>query len=141
MPVDRLLPWPPASPRPVPQDRRWQDRPVRRLRSALCVVSLAVLAACSTGSPLPDPRSTDSPDRAAAELAAGLTDKDLSAVEFVGATGAEVNQLYQPLVTGMGARRPTVTVASVVRRDSTATATLNTTWTFPGIEQGWTYTS
>jgi transpeptidase family protein/penicillin-binding protein/MecA-like transpeptidase family protein len=114
---------------------------VRRLRSALCLVSLALLAACSTGNPLPDPGPTDTPDRAAAELATGLTKKDLSAVEFVGATGAEVDQLYQPLVAGMGARQPKVTVASVARQDATAVATLNTTWTFPGIEQPWTYTS
>ena len=114
---------------------------MRRLRSALCMAVLTALAACSTGNPLPDPPSADSPDRAAAELATGLTNKDLSAVEFVGATGAEVNQLYQPLVAGMGARQPKVTVASVARQDSTATANLNTTWTFPGIEQAWTYTS
>ncbi len=114
---------------------------MRRLRSASCVVLLAVLlAACSPGNPLPD-GPTDSPDRAAAELATGLTKKDLSAVEFVGATGAEVNQLYQPLVAGMGARQPKVTVASVARQDGAATATLNTTWAFPGIEQVWTYTT
>ena len=55
--------------------------------------SLVVLAGCSTGNPLPDPGPTDTPERAAAELAAGLTKKDLTAVEFVGATGAEVNAL------------------------------------------------
>ena len=114
---------------------------MRHLRSALCLVLLAVLlTACTPGNPLPD-GPTDSPDRAAAELAAGLTKKDLSAVEFVGATGAEVNQLYQPLVAGMGARQPKVTVASVARQDSTATVTLNTTWVFPGIDQAWTYTT
>jgi transpeptidase family protein/penicillin-binding protein/MecA-like transpeptidase family protein len=102
---------------------------------------LALLAACSTGNPLPDPQPSDSPDRAAAELATGLTKKNLGAVEFVGATGAEVDQLYQPLVAGMGARQPKVTVASVARQDRTAVATLNTTWTFPGLQQAWTYTS
>jgi hypothetical protein len=114
---------------------------VRRLRSAFCLVVLAVLSACTPGNLLPDPPSSDSPDRAAAELATGLTSKDLSAVEFMGATGAEVNELYQPLVAGMGARRPQVTVASVARQGSTATATLNTTWAFPGIEQTWSYTT
>ena len=114
---------------------------MRRLRSAVCLVSLTVLAACSTGIPTPDPRPTDTPDRAATELATGLTNKDLTAVEFVGATGTEVNELYQPLVTGMGAREPQVTVASVNRQGSTATATLNTTWTFPGVEPNWSYTT
>jgi len=114
---------------------------VRRIRFAVGLVSLAVLVACTPGNPLPDPRPSDSPDRAAAELATGLTNKDLSPVEFVGATGAEVNQLYQPLVAGMGARQPKVTVASVTRQDTTAVATLNSTWTFPGVEQSWTYTS
>jgi cell division protein FtsI/penicillin-binding protein 2 len=114
---------------------------VRRLRSAVCLVSLTVLAACSAGIPTPDPRPTDTPDRAAAELATGLTSKDLTAVEFVGATGSEVNELYQPLVSGMGAREPQVTVASVNRQGSTATATLNTTWRFPGVTPTWSYTT
>ena len=114
---------------------------MRRLRSAVCLVSLAVLAACSTGIPTPDPSPTDTPDRAAAELATGLTKKDLNAVEFVGATGTEVNELYQPLVTGMGARQPRVTVSSVDRQGGTATATLNTTWAFPGVEQTWSYST
>ena len=114
---------------------------MRRLRSAVCLVSLTLLAACSTGIPTPDPRPTDIPDRAATELATGLTSKDLTAVEFVGATGTEVSELYQPLVTGMGAREPQVTVASVTRQGSTATATLNTTWTFPGVEPRWSYTT
>jgi hypothetical protein len=114
---------------------------VRRLRSAVCLACLVLLAACSPGNPVPDPGPPDSPDRAAAELAAGLTGKDLSAVEFVGATGAEVNELYQPLVAGMGAREPKVTVGSVARQGSTATATLNTVWAFPGVEQTWSYTS
>jgi cell division protein FtsI/penicillin-binding protein 2 len=113
---------------------------VRRLRSAVGLIVLAVLTACS-GNPLPDPPATDSPDRAASELAAGLTTKDLATVEFVGASGAEVNGLYRPLVAGMGARTPQVTVASVARQGSTATATLSTTWAFPGIEQNWSYTT
>ena len=33
-------------------------------------------------------------------------------MEFVGATGTEVNELFQPLVAGMGARQPRVTVSS-----------------------------
>ena len=104
----------PAPDDPSVRRRRWQvGRCAASAPPSVC--SLAVLAGCSTGIP-PDPRPTDTPDRAAAELAAGLTNKDLTAVEFVGATGTEVNQLFQPLVTGMGARQPRVTVSSVDRQ-------------------------
>ncbi|HEV2931289.1 MAG TPA: penicillin-binding transpeptidase domain-containing protein, partial [Propionibacteriaceae bacterium] len=58
---------------------------------------------------------------------------------FVGATGAEVNAVYQPLVAGMGARKPEVTVAGVARQGGSATTTLNVVWTFPGVEQRWAY--
>ena len=53
----------------------------------------------------PDPTDRR-PERAAAELAAGLSQEGPVAVEFVGATGPEVNALYQPLVAGMGPRQP-----------------------------------
>ena len=60
-------------------------------------------------------------------------------MEFVGATGAEVNALYQPLIAGMGPRQPQVTVAGVARQAGSATATLNVVWTFPGVPQTWSY--
>lgn len=112
---------------------------MRPLRLLVGPLVLALLGACSSNSPLPDPGPSDTPDRAAAELATGLTNKDLTAVEFVGASGAEVNGLYQPLVAGMGARQPKVTVTAVTRQDNTATATLSTTWAFPGLAQTWSY--
>jgi hypothetical protein len=98
-----------------------------------------MLAGCTTSRPGPDPNPADTPERAAAELAAGLTKKDLSAVEFVGATGTEVNAVYQPLVAGMGARQPEVSVGSVARQGGSATAKLNVVWTFPGVQQKWSY--
>ncbi|HEV2928043.1 MAG TPA: hypothetical protein VGW74_05080, partial [Propionibacteriaceae bacterium] len=85
---------------------------MRRLCSVLLSATV-VLAGCTTSRPAPDPSPTDTPERAAAELAAGLTKKDLSAVEFVGATGTEVNALYRSLIAGMGPRQPQVTVAGV----------------------------
>ncbi len=60
---------------------------------------------------------------------------------FIGATGAAVNELFQPLVAGMGPLKPNVTVASVARDRSSATARLSYTWTFPGVPQPWTYTT
>jgi hypothetical protein len=113
---------------------------VRRLCSALLAATV-VLAACTTSRPGPDPGPADTPERAAAELAAGLTKKDLSAVEFVGSTGPEVNALYQPLIAGMGPRQPQVTVAGVARQAGSATATLNVAWSFPGVSQKWSYTA
>ena len=62
-------------------------------------------------------------------------------MEFVGATGAEVNALLDPLVSGMGPLRPAVTVGAVNRQDDAATAALNVTWTFPGVPQTWAYAS
>jgi hypothetical protein len=112
---------------------------VRRLCSALLLATIVGLAGCTASRPGPDPSPVDTPDRAAAELAAGLTKKDLSAVEFVGATGAEVNALYQPLIAGMGARQPDVTVGGVTRQAGSATATLNVVWAFPGMQQTWSY--
>jgi hypothetical protein len=112
---------------------------VRRLCSALLLATIIALAGCTASRPQPDPSPAETPDRAAAELAAGLTKKDLSAVEFVGATGAEVNALYQPLISGMGARQPQVTVGGVSRQAGSATATLNVVWTFPGVSQTWSY--
>ena len=77
-----------------------------------CSPSRLLLVGCTATDPAPDPSPTggDGPDVAATTLAAGLAKKDLTAVEFVGATGAEVDKLFQPLVTGMGPHRPEVTV-------------------------------
>jgi hypothetical protein len=111
---------------------------VRRLCSVLLSATI-VLAGCTTSRPAPDPSPTDTPERAAAELAAGLTKKDLSAVEFVGATGTEVNALYRSLIAGMGPRQSQVIVAGVARQAGAATATLNVVWTFPGVPQTWSY--
>jgi len=41
----------------------------------------------------------------------------------------------------MGPLKPNVTVASVARDRSSATARLSYTWTFPGVPQPWTYTT
>ena len=88
--------------------------------------------------PNPDPNG-DGPDRAAAALAAGLSAKDLSPLPFVGSTGKAVNDVFQPLVAGMGPLKPSVTVASVSRDRSTATARLSFSWSFPGVPERWAY--
>src|SRR4029434_6703184 len=84
-------------------------------------------------------RDRNSPDRAAAALAAGLSAKDLSPLPFVGTSGTAVNDLFQPAVAGMGSLKPGVTVASVSRDGSSATARLSFSWTFPGVPERWTY--
>ena len=92
-----------------------------------CLLLILVLAVAGCGispsKPNPNPMAT-APDQAAAALAAGLSAKDLSPLPFVGASGAAVNDLFQPLVAGMGPVKPNVTVASVSRDGSSATAKL-----------------
>jgi cell division protein FtsI/penicillin-binding protein 2 len=107
-----------------------------------CLLLILVLAVAGCGISLPGPNpdsSGDSPDQAAAALAAGLSAKDLSPLPFVGAAGAAVNDLFQPLVAGMGPLKPSVTVTSVSRDRSSATATLSVSWAFPGVPERWTY--
>ncbi len=129
---------------------RGDDRPVvarrpararGRLRWALGgVLAASLLVSGCTGGGLPRPNG-DTPERAAAELAAGLSAKDLTGVEFVAAAGADVNASFQTLVRGMGPVSPTVSVNEVDESGSAATATLDVSWTFPGVPQKWTYSS
>jgi cell division protein FtsI/penicillin-binding protein 2 len=109
-----------------------------------CLLLIVVMVATGCGISLPNPfqnENGDSADRAAAALAAGLSAKDLSPVPFVGSSGAAVNDQFQPLVAGMGPLKPSVTVASVSRDGSSATARLAFTWTFPGVSEPWRYES
>ena len=107
--------------------------PSRRL-----LTTALLLTACTGGLPTPN---GDDPERAATELAAGLSKKDLKPVEFVAATGADVDASFQTLVRGMGPIAPAVSVSEVDRSGSAATATFDVSWTFPGVPQKWTYTS
>jgi cell division protein FtsI/penicillin-binding protein 2 len=112
--------------------------PARRGLVLLTVV-LAVVG-CGILPPRPNPGPDgNTADQAAAALAAGLSAKDLSPLPFVGAAGAAVNDQFKPLVAGMGPLKPGVTVASVSRDGSSATAKLSFTWTFPGIPERWAY--
>ena len=74
-----------------------------------------LLAGCTAASPQPDPvPNGDTPERAAAQLAAGLAKKDLSPRSSSSARrAAEVNALFKPLVAGMGPLTPRSTVAAV----------------------------
>jgi cell division protein FtsI/penicillin-binding protein 2 len=110
-----------------------------RLGYVLLTLVLAV-AGCGILPPRPNPGPDgNTADQAAAALAAGLSAKDLSPLPFTGASGAAVNDLFQPLVAGMGPLKPSVTVTSVSRDGSTATAKLTFSWTFPGVPERWTY--
>lgn len=119
-------------------------RPTGRRRVAVgalvagLVAALVVGGGCSGGLPTPN---RDDPERAAAELADGLTKRNLQPVEFVAADSTAVNDAFQTLVRGMGRLSPSVEVDQVDRQGSSATATLDVSWTFPGVPQQWTYTS
>ena len=89
---------------------------MRRSWWSLFLIVGLLLAGCTGNGSTPNPRpNADTPERAAAELAAGLAKKDLKAVEFTGASGADVDALFQPLVAGMGPLKPEVSVGSVTR--------------------------
>ena len=110
-----------------------------RLGLVLLAVVLSV-AGCGILPLKPNPGPDgNTAEQAAAALAAGLSAKDLSPLLFVGATGAAVNDQFKPVVAGMGPLKPGVTVASVSRDGSSATAKLSFTWTFPGVPERWTY--
>jgi hypothetical protein len=100
------------------------------MTAAGCVALL--VSGCTWDGSLPTPDPTDDPDRAAAELASGLSRRDLTTVEFSGATGTEVNAEFQPLVTGMASLKPRVSVAGVDVQGDAATVNLDYAWTFPG---------
>ena len=121
---------------------RTRRRPAERgllAGGGLLLAALLLLTGC-TDAGLPTPNADD-PERAATELAAGLADKDLTAVEFVGASSATVDASFQTLVRGMGPLAPTVSVSDVDRQGSAATATLDIGWTFPGVPDTWSYTT
>ena len=119
---------------------------IRQLPGSSSSTSISAADPCPGGRRMRDTASQaesapdgNTADQAAAALAAGLSAKDLSPLPFVGATGAAVNDLFKPLVAGMGPLKPGVTVASVSRDGSSATAKLSFTWTFPGVPERWTY--
>lgn len=105
----------------------------------LALVAATFLAGCTGGSkPAPTP-SLDSPERAAAELADGLSRADLGAVEFASASSSDVNTEFKAIVAGMGPVHPAVGVASLNAQNASATATLRYTWQFPGVPMTWVY--
>ena len=123
-----------------PGDARRRTRRGRPWGALGTALAAALLVSGCTNGGLPTPNG-DTPERAATELADGLTKKDLTPVEFVAATSTDVNASFQTLVRGMGPVTPAVSVNEVDRSGSAATATLDVTWTFPGVPQKWTYTS
>lgn len=115
---------------------------MRRLTASLLVAlvsAILLLAGCTNGG-APTPNGDD-PERAATELATGLTKLDLKPVEFVAASSENVDAAFQTLVRGMGSVAPQVSVDSVDRSGSAATASLDVSWTFPGVPSTWTYTT
>lgn len=114
--------------------------PCRKAVVVLCCAAALVLPGCTGqgGSPAPS-GSADTPQRAATELATGLTKKDVTRVEFAGAAASDVNDRLTALLAGLGPVTPTVSVGGVDVQTDTANATLKYTWTFPGVSQQWNY--
>ena len=124
----------------------WLSKDLRRLSARSvrlgCLLLIVVMSATGCGISLPGldrDKDGNSPDGAAAALAAALSAKDLSPLPFVGTSGTAVNDMFQPVVAGMGPLKPGVAVASVSRDGSSATARLSFSWTFPGVPEHWTY--
>ena len=115
-----------------------------QLPRALAVVLAftVLLGACTAKGGSPGPTADPgTPDQVAAALAAGLSQRDVSAVPFVGSTGAETNGRLAAVVNGMGSLKPVVTLGPVSTQGNEATATLRSSWTFPGVPGSWSYDS
>ena len=108
-------------------------------RGAGLLVLAVVVTGCTHGPTPSPPPELDAARPVAAQLAAAIQKKDLSPVTFAGATGAQTDALFQPLVRGMGPLTPQVDVTAVNGSGAGASATLAYRWTFPGVPQPWTY--
>ena len=111
---------------------RWCTATRAGRRTAVAALSawvalVLLVAGCSWDGTLPTPDATDDPQRAAAELATGLARRDLTTVEFAGATGSAVDSAFQALVDGMGglnrwSRSPGSTSRAIPRPSSWTTS-------------------
>src|SRR6476469_5364471 len=93
-------------------DRRYGSRVRGRWALGGLLAIALLLSGCTGGLPTP---TGDDPERAATELAAGLSKKDLKPVEFVAAASTDVDASLQTLVRGMGPLTPAVSVGEVDR--------------------------
>ncbi|MGI3782122.1 MAG: penicillin-binding transpeptidase domain-containing protein [Janthinobacterium lividum] len=106
------------------------------MRSGAGLLVLALVTAGCSGGPTPSPPpDTEGARQVVTQLADALEKKDLTPVTFAGATGAQTDALFQPLVRGMGPVSPQVEVTDVTQTQ----ATLAYSWTYPGVPQPWTY--
>jgi hypothetical protein len=106
----------------------------------IVLTTFFLLVGCTRGGSVPTPPpGEDTANRAAAELAAGLAKKDLSAVEFAGASSAAANDELKTVLAGMGPLAPNVQVGQVNVEGKTGTAGLRIDWTFPGVSEHWAY--
>lgn len=96
----------------------------RTLTSVLAVSALALTLVSCSG-------DKQSPDDAAAALAEGLSNSDVSASSFTEGTPAQVNAELEELLAGMGPVRPAVTVAGIeedTENDDAAAVRLAYAW-------------
>lgn len=133
----------PLSLRPTSSGTASSRTSSRRCTARVAALTLALLlSACTANGVSPGP-TTDpqTPEQLAAALAAGVAKRDVSAVPFAGATGADVTTKLNDELAGMGSLRPAVTVGPVDTSGSEARATLHYVWSFPGVPTRWSYDS
>ena len=129
----------PSGARSRPASR--QDGPVRFRAVTIVLTSVLLLVACTRGgSSHTHARRRSRHARAAAELAAGLAKKDVSAVEFAGANSAAVNDELKAVLAGMGPLAPSVQVGQVNGPGQDGHGRdFEVDWTFPGVSEPWAY--
>lgn len=105
------------------------------ITAVLTIASLALtLTACTSDGP--------TAEDAAASLAEGLTNRDLSGVAFTSVSPEEATAQLEELAAPLDPVSPTVTVASVESTgEDTATAQLNHAWDVDASDTDWTYTT
>ncbi len=107
---------------------------VRSTLAALTTLTMS-LAGCSMVGQPEDPRV------AVTQLAQGLSSGDLGSVPLSGAGSEAAGPFVKDAYAGMGTLRPKVDVVQVTtgKDETTATATLHTTWDVSSDPQDWTY--
>lgn len=105
------------------------------ITAVLTIAGLALtLTACTSDGP--------TAEDAAASLAEGLTNGDLSGVAFTSVSPEEATAQLEELAAPLDPVSPTVTVASVESTgEDTATAQLNHAWDVDASDTDWTYTT
>jgi cell division protein FtsI/penicillin-binding protein 2 len=111
-------------------------QPTRGIVAAVTTAALLTGTAACTSS---GPSAADAADG----LASALSDGKLASQPFTGTTGRQAQRTWDHVVGGLGDARHRVQVASVSGGSDgkPAVARLSWSWTLPGSDRTWTYTS